>query len=216
MKPRVIILLGPPGSGKGTQGLKLAKELNVPEISTGDILRRAIRNESSLGRKAKQFVTEGKLVPDEIMMGLIDERISEQDCNRGFILDGFPRTIAQAEGLELVLGKKGLTVNLVINFTIDLSSLINRLVNRRICSGCGKIYNLKTMPPREPGICDVCGAELFHRDDDREETIRERFNVYRKQTEPLIKFYSGKDLIKNISADGDINSIFQKIMDVVK
>lgn len=216
MKERVIILLGPPGSGKGTQGLKLAKELHIPEISTGDILRRAIKYKSSLGKKAEQYVTSGKLVPDDIMMGLIDERIGEKDCSDGFILDGFPRTIAQAEGLEKVLEGKDLKVDLVINFTINLSSLIKRLVNRRICSGCGKIYNLKTMPPKKDRICDVCGSELYHREDDKEETIRERFNVYKRQTEPLIKFYSSKDLIKEVSADGDIDSIFQKILEIVK
>ncbi len=212
----VIILLGPPGSGKGTQGLRLAKELGIPEISTGDILRKAIKEKSSLGEKAHEFVSTGRLVPDEIMMGLIEERILEKDCEQGFILDGFPRTVNQAKGLQDILKKNSIKIDFVLNFNIELSSLIQRLVNRRICTGCGKIYNILTMPPKTDSICDICGSALYHRNDDREETIRERFNVYKKQTEPVIEFYSGSNLIKEVEASGDLDEIYSSIRGLVK
>ncbi len=212
----VIVLLGPPGSGKGTQGLLLAKARNIPEISTGDILRSAIKANSPLGKKANEFVTSGRLVPDDIMVGLIKERIQQDDCKNGFILDGFPRTITQAEGLEKLLENANIKVDFVLNLTIELSSLIKRLVNRRICSGCGKIFNLLTMPPEKEGICDSCGASLYQREDDKEATIRERFNVYKKQTEPLIQFYSNRGILKEVSASGDKDEIFKRLEKVLE
>lgn len=211
----VIILLGPPGSGKGTQGLLLSKAKSIPEISTGDILRGAIKAKSPLGEKANEFVTSGRLVPDDIMVSLVEERIHQDNCKDGFILDGFPRTIAQAEGLEKILNNANIKVDFVLNLTIELSSLIKRLVNRRICSGCGKIYNLLTMPPEKEGICDSCEASLYQRKDDKEETIRERFNVYKKQTEPLIQFYSNLGILKEVSASGDKDEIFKRLLEAI-
>ena len=182
-----IVLLGAPGSGKGTVAKELVKDLGIPQVSTGDMLRSGVARKSDLGLKAKKYMDAGELVPDSVVIGLIDERVQHGDCRNGFILDGFPRTIAQAEALA------GITqLDKVINLVVSDDIIIRRLSTRRSCKDCGAIYNLVTFPPKKDGVCDKCGGHLFQRDDDKEEAIKNRLVVYNRQTAPLIGFYKDK------------------------
>lgn len=196
-----LIILGAPGSGKGSQCKWITKDYNVPHISTGDIFRKNISEGTELGKKAKEYMDKGMLVPDELVIGLLTSRLDEQDCTEnGFLLDGFPRTLSQAEALQEYLSSKGITLDKVINIDVDDDEIMSRALNRRTCSNpeCKEIYNMRDNPPKVEGVCDKCGAPLFIRDDDNEETVANRLKVYHEQTEPLIKFYEGQGVLKTV------------------
>jgi adenylate kinase len=207
-----LILLGPPGAGKGTQAQKIVERYRIPQISTGDILRTAVKGGTPLGTKAKSFMDQGKLVPDEVVIGIIDERLKAADCQAGFILDGFPRTIAQAEALQPILVKLGKAVDHVINIEVDPEELVRRLTGRRTCKNCGSMYHIHFQPSKQEGICDRCGEPLYQREDDREETIRTRLKEYEKQTAPLIQYYEKKKALRTIQGVGGQDQIFEQIV----
>jgi adenylate kinase len=190
-----LIFLGPPGAGKGTLATLVSKELGVPQISTGDIFREAIKRGTELGKQVKEIVGRGDLVPDQLTVSLVQERLKESDAARGYILDGFPRTIPQAEALQAFE-----TLDAVVNFTVSDAVVVQRLSGREICKACGKIYHVKNMPAKVKGVCDACGGPLFTRPDDSIESITNRLEVYKKQTEPLIEFYAGRKLLRNIDS----------------
>ena len=210
-----LILLGPPGCGKGTQAKILIDTYHIPQISTGDILREAIKKESPLGVEAKAHMDQGALVPDHLVIKIIEERLKQADCSRGFILDGFPRTVAQAEALETTLSEMGSKLEYVFSIDVDDEELIRRLTGRRVCKKCGESYHIEFNPPRQEGICDSCQGELYQRDDDKEETIRNRLNVYQDQTSPLINFYQRKDLLHSIDGIGSIDEIKGRLLKVI-
>ncbi|HDD64583.1 MAG TPA: adenylate kinase, partial [Firmicutes bacterium] len=199
---KILILLGPPGAGKGTVGKKLSENWNIPLISSGDILRENVKKETHLGKKAKEYMEKGELVPDSIVTEVIKERIKMDDCKNGFILDGYPRNRKQAEILDGILenDNKLLAVNLVA----DDEFLVKRLANRRVCEKCGAIYHLINMPPKKPGICDICGGKLIQREDDKEEIIRNRLKVYKKETAPLLNYYKEKGVLKEVRGDQEL------------
>jgi adenylate kinase len=211
-----LILLGPPGVGKGTQAKMLVDRYRVPQISTGDILREAVRERTVLGRKAKEFMDAGGLVPDEVVVGIIRERTALPDCREGYILDGFPRTIPQAEALERMMGESGLVLDAVVSLTLTDQELFTRLTGRRTCPGCGAMFHVTTNPPRREGVCDTCGAALIVRSDDSAETVRERLRVYRAQTAPLIEYYGKKRLLREIDGLGGIEDVFRRIVKVLE
>lgn len=189
-----LILLGPPGAGKGTQAEILCKKLNIPTISTGNILRAAVKNGTPVGLKAKEYMDAGKLVPDEVIIGVISERLAEADCQNGFILDGVPRTIPQAEALE----KAGITFDAVVSIEISDEEIVERMAGRRVCTACGAPYHVKNMPPKVEGVCDACGGKLEARADDKPEVVRDRLAVYHKETAPLKDFYAARNLLKTV------------------
>ena len=201
MRSQALIFLGAPGAGKGTQAREVAKHFSIPQISTGDMLREAVRNGTPLGVAAKVKMEAGELVPDEVVCGIVEERIGQPDCRNGFILDGFPRTIAQAEFVDRMLSAKGRGKPLVIDVTVDRDLLFKRLTGRRTCSLCGEIYNVYFNPPRVEGSCDNDGGRLLQRADDSEETIRQRFEAYDKQTSPLIEYYRAKGLLHEVDGN---------------
>jgi adenylate kinase len=211
-----LILLGPPGAGKGTQAKILAKKFDIPQISTGDILRCAVKEQSPMGIKAKGFMDAGSLVPDEVVVGIVKERLAKPDCSNGFILDGFPRTVIQADALKLTLGGMGKAIEHVISIVVDKEDLLARITGRRTCRSCGKGYHLSFDPPKTAGVCDECGGELFQRDDDSEATMRNRLDVYEKQTAPLISYYDRESLLRTIAGTGTIDEIQQNILSVLK
>ena len=190
-----LILLGAPGAGKGTQAEKICEKYNIPAVSTGNIIREALKNGTDMGLKAKSYIDAGKLVPDDVVIGIIKERLAEDDCANGFILDGFPRTIPQAEALANIIG-----VDAVVNFDIADEGVVERLSGRRVCKNCGQNYHVKFLPTKVEGKCDACGEELYTRDDDKIEAIQHRLEVYRSQTAPLIDFYKEKSLLTDIDA----------------
>lgn len=206
-----IILLGPPGAGKGTQADLLTQAYGIPQISTGDMLRTAVREQSPMGLEAKKFMDSGGLVPDEVVVGIVRERLQQSDCADGFILDGFPRTVPQADALQQVLGKLGKELDGVISLTVDSEALVARLTGRRSCSECGKGFHLTFDPPRADGRCSACGGELVQRDDDREETIRERLRVYREQTAPLEDYYRDLRLLQTVDGMDPIADVQKAI-----
>ncbi len=206
-----IILFGPPGAGKGTQATMLSRALKIDHISTGDMFREAITNQTPVGLSAKGYMDKGLLVPDEVVLGIVKDKISS-DCREGFILDGFPRTIPQAEGLDLLLGELGMPLDRVIDLSIDHNIIINRLAGRLVCPGCGEPYNVKSKRPSQEGVCDICGCELIHRDDDMPDAIRTRLESYDRQTAPLVDYYRDKGLLYSVDADGDINDIQARIL----
>ncbi|MDQ7073068.1 MAG: adenylate kinase [Gammaproteobacteria bacterium] len=205
------VLLGAPGSGKGTQGVVLSKKYNIPQVSTGDLLRAAVTAGSELGKKAKTAMDAGALVSDDIVIGLIKERLAEDDAKNGYILDGFPRNIAQAEALDAMLAELNQPLQGVILLDVAFDELLQRLTGRRTCKDCGAIYNIHLSPPKVEGRCDICGGELFQRADDNEETISNRLNVYQQQTAPLVDFYSKQNKLYKIAGVGDVNEIAQAI-----
>ncbi len=206
-----LILLGPPGAGKGTQAQMIVDRYCIPQISTGDILRKAVKEETPLGKKAKAFMDQGQLVPDEVVIGIIDERLRASDCNPGFILDGFPRTIPQAEALQPILTKIGKSIDHVINIEVDPEELVRRLTGRRTCKNCGAMFHVLFHPPQVEGICDRCKGTLYQREDDQEKTIRIRLNEYQKQTSPLIQYYQLKGTLRSIQGVGEQKEIFERI-----
>ena len=211
-----VILLGPPGSGKGTQAQKMIERYNIPQISTGDILRGAVKERTPLGVEAQGYMDQGRLVPDEVVVGIVRDRLKAPDCTEGFILDGFPRTLPQAEALDVTLHEMKREIDHVVSIEVDKEELLKRLTGRRTCQTCGAMYHLIFDPPTRDGICDKCGGELYQRDDDQEETIRERLQIYEEQTTPLIAYYRGKGLLRPIDGVGEIEEIFQKIVKAVK
>lgn len=202
-----LVFLGPPGVGKGTQAVRVSEKYGIPQIATGDILREAVQKETELGKKAKEFMNAGGLVPDEIVISIIEERLKEDDCQRGFILDGFPRTIAQAEALD----KSGIELEKVLSLEAADEIIIRRLSGRRTCPSCLLNYHLEFNPPQIEGKCNECGGELYQRDDDKEEVIRKRLKVYKEQTEPLVSYYEMEGILLKISAEGGIQEVTKKI-----
>ncbi len=206
-----IILLGPPGAGKGTQAKMLKERFGIPQISTGDILRKAAQDNTKLGRQAKTLMDAGKLVQDDTVIGVIRERIAQEDCRNGFVLDGFPRTIVQAEKLVDTLKDMDLSIDAVVDFVVDSQVLINRLTGRRTCSDCGAMYHETSRPPRIRTVCDVCGASLYQREDDKEETIKKRLEVYQNETAPLKEFYRKQGNLKTTQGCGSVEEIFSRV-----
>jgi adenylate kinase len=211
-----IILLGAPGSGKGTQAKKLSASFSIPQISTGDILREAVKNGTEMGRQAKAFMDQGGLVPDEVVIGIVRDRLKAPDCEKGFILDGFPRTIPQAEALDRVVKELGKEISSVLSLDVDEEEILERLSGRRTCAGCGAMYHVRFNPPKEGQRCDKCGNALLQRDDDKEETIRTRLVNYKKSTEPLIDYYRGSGKVRSVKATGDIDAIFANISSILQ
>ena len=203
-----LILLGAPGAGKGTQAEILCKELNIPTISTGNILRAAIKNGTPTGLKAKSFMDAGKLVPDDVIIGIITERLAEDDCKNGYILDGVPRTIAQAEAME----KAGITFDAVISIEISDETIMERMSGRRVCESCGASYHMVAVPPKQEGVCDKCGGKLVQRKDDAPETVKARLEVYHKETEPLKEFYAERGNLKEIFNQPTVEETTEKIL----
>ncbi len=210
-----IILFGPPGVGKGTQAKILSSELKIVHIATGDILREAISRGSELGKKAKTYMDRGELVPDDVVIGIIQDRLKESDAKNGFILDGFPRTLPQAEALDKVFEKAGIKIDRVVSMEVDKNVLMKRLTSRRVCRNCGSIYNL-LVDKLEDSKCPKCGGELYQRDDDKQETIERRFEVYQKQTKPVREFYSKKKMLVEVDGIGEIDEITKRLKKVLK
>ena len=206
------VLLGPPGAGKGTQAVRLVEKYGVPQISTGDIFRANIKAGTELGKKAQEYTNSGKLVPDELVCDLVKDRLMQDDCKNGYLLDGFPRTIFQAEQLDKFLEEMGQKLDAVINFEIGNEVLIERLTGRRICKGCGAGYHVVNLPPKVEGVCDKCGGELEQRKDDSRETAENRLSVYEESTAPLIEYYSKTGALKNFNADQDPDVVFAEIV----
>lgn len=201
------VLVGPPGAGKGTQAQILASELSIPKVSTGDIFRANVSGGTELGKQAKAYMDRGDLVPDEVTNAMVRERLKEEDAKNGFLLDGFPRNVAQAEALNKILDGLGQRLDAVVELRADEEEVVKRLSGRRQCRNCNRVHHLEFDPPRTEGVCDHCGGELFQRDDDREEVVRHRLDVYREQTEPLVAFYEGEGLLVAIDATGSVDDV---------
>lgn len=210
-----IIMLGAPGAGKGTQAKMIAEKLNIPHISTGDIFRANIRNNTQLGQLAKSYMDKGLLVPDEVTCDLVVDRIQQDDCTNGYILDGFPRTIPQAEALEKALVTIGQKVDFAVNIEVPDDNIINRMSGRRACVGCGATYHLVFNPTKVEGVCDACGEKLILRDDDKPETVKKRLDVYHEQTQPLIDFYTQRDCVRNVDGTKKMSEVFDDILSVL-
>ncbi|MCR5354933.1 MAG: adenylate kinase [Lachnospiraceae bacterium] len=210
-----IIMLGAPGAGKGTQAKQIAGKYNIPHISTGDIFRANIKNGTDLGKKAKEYMDQGLLVPDELTCDLVMDRISHDDCKNGFVLDGFPRTIPQAEALDEALKKIGQSMDFAINVDVPDSHIVNRMSGRRACLGCGATYHVVAIPPKKEGICDICGAELVLRDDDKPETVQKRLDVYHEQTQPLIEYYDKQGILKTVDGTMQMEDVFAGITSIL-
>ena len=211
-----IILLGAPGAGKGTQAGIIKEKFNIPHISTGDIFRANIKNNTELGQKAKTYMDKGELVPDELVVDLVIDRLEQDDCKDGYILDGFPRTIPQAEELDKALAAKGDKIEYAINIETPDDFIINRMAGRRACVNCGATYHTSFMPPKTENICDKCGEKLILRDDDKPETVKKRLEVYHEQTEPLIDYYKGTGILSSLDGTKDCEVVFAEICDVVE
>ncbi|MFZ5942550.1 MAG: adenylate kinase [Bacillota bacterium] len=210
-----ILLMGPPGAGKGTQAEKLTQVLNIPHISTGDMFRKAIKEGTELGTKAKSFMDQGKLVPDEVTIGIVKERLAEPDCKSGFLLDGFPRTAPQADALDKILTELDMGLDAVINITVSREELVGRLTGRRVCKTCGATYHVIFNPSAKEDVCDKCGGELYQRNDDKVETVGSRLDVYDEQTAPLINYYSQKGLLKDINGAQPMPQVLTDILTVL-
>ncbi|MFT8318427.1 MAG: adenylate kinase [Sporolactobacillus sp.] len=210
-----LILMGLPGAGKGTQAEQIVDKYGYPHISTGDMFRQAIRDETVLGKKAQAFMDKGALVPDEVTIGIVRERLSHEDCQKGFLLDGFPRTVHQAEALDEIMADKGSAIDAVLDIEVDPKQLIARLTGRRICSNCGATYHLIYNPPKKEGICDKCGGELKQRADDRADTVKERLRVNLEQQQPLVSYYEEKRVLKRVNGDQEIQQVFTDIAETL-
>ncbi|HDD3948068.1 TPA: adenylate kinase [Staphylococcus aureus] len=210
-----IILMGLPGAGKGTQASEIVKKFPIPHISTGDMFRKAIKEETELGKEAKSYMDRGELVPDEVTVGIVKERISEDDAKKGFLLDGFPRTIEQAEALNNIMSELDRNIDAVINIEVPEEELMNRLTGRRICKSCGTTYHLVFNPPKVEGICDIDGGKLYQREDDNPETVANRLSVNIKQSKPILDFYDQKGVLKNIDGSKDISDVTKDVIDIL-
>ena len=210
-----IIMLGAPGAGKGTQAKKIAEKYHIPHISTGDIFRANIKNGTELGKKAKTYMDQGLLVPDELTVDLVIDRVGQDDCKDGYILDGFPRTIPQAECLDAALEKRGEKVDFAINVEVPDENIVNRMSGRRACVGCGATYHIKYNPTKVDGVCDACGEKLVLRDDDKPETVQKRLGVYHDQTQPLIDYYTKSGVLKEVDGTVDMKDVFQAIVEIL-
>lgn len=210
-----IIMLGAPGAGKGTQAKKLSEKYGIPHISTGDIFRANIKNGTELGKKAKTYMDQGLLVPDELTVDLVIDRVGQDDCKDGYILDGFPRTIPQAECLDAALEKRGEKVDFAINVEVPDENIVNRMSGRRACVGCGATYHIKYNPTKVDGVCDACGEKLVLRDDDKPETVQKRLGVYHDQTQPLIDYYTKSGVLKEVDGTVDMEDVFQAIVEIL-
>jgi len=207
-----LVLLGAPGAGKGTQAKKLIEKYGMPQISTGDLLRAAVAAGTELGKEAKTYMDSGNLVPDSVVLGMVEERLQQDDCKNGYILDGFPRNTAQAEALDEMLDKVGMSLDAALSVDVPLEDLMKRLTGRRTCKDCGQMYNIYYSAPATEGKCDKCGGELYQRDDDQEATIQKRLEVYTAQTAPLFDYYGSKGIVKSVSGTGDIDEIFANVV----
>lgn len=210
-----IIMLGAPGAGKGTQAKKIAAKYNIPHISTGDIFRANIKSGTELGNKAKTYMDQGLLVPDELVVDLVVDRVKQEDCKNGYVLDGFPRTIPQAEALDKALTAIGEKMDYAIDVDVPDENIVHRMSGRRACVGCGATYHLEYAPTKTEGICDICGKELILRDDDKPETVKKRLGVYHEQTQPLIDYYTNAGILKTVDGTVDINDVFQTIVGIL-
>lgn len=206
-----LVLMGLPGAGKGTQAEKIVEKYGIPHISTGDMFRVAMKEGTELGLKAKSYMDQGALVPDEVTIGIVRERLSKEDCQKGFLLDGFPRTVPQAEALEVILSDLNKKMDYVLNIDVNQDILMERLTGRRICKSCGSTYHLVFNPPAKDGVCDKCGGELYQRADDNADTVKNRLQVNIEQSKPLLDFYETKGYLKNINGQQDINKVFADI-----
>ncbi len=210
-----IIMLGAPGAGKGTQAKMIAEKYNVPHISTGDIFRANIKNGTELGKKAKEYMDKGQLVPDELTVEILLDRVAQEDCKNGYVLDGFPRTIPQADVLDKELTKLGDKVDFAINVDVPDENIVRRMSGRRACLKCGATYHIEHIPPKKEGICDTCGSELVQRDDDKPETVQNRLSVYHEQTQPLIDYYNKKNILKSVDGTKDMQEVFNEITGIL-
>ncbi len=210
-----IIMLGAPGAGKGTQAKKIAAKYEIPHISTGDIFRANIKNGTELGKKAKTYMDQGLLVPDELVVDLVVDRVNQEDCSNGYVLDGFPRTIPQAESLKKALASMGQEMDYAINVEVPDENIIHRMSGRRACVDCGSTYHLEYAPTKEEDICDNCGGSLILRDDDKPETVKKRLDVYHEQTQPLIDYYANEGILRDVDGTIDINDVFAEIVKVL-
>lgn len=211
-----IVLLGAPGSGKGTQAKKLMNKYSIPEISTGEILRKAVAEGTPLGRDAKAYMEKGELVPNSIVLGLVHGYLRKEDSSRGYVIDGFPRNVLQAAELDKMLSVIGAPLNIAVSIEVDTRELLKRMSGRRLCSKCGQVCNIYFLPPKKEGACDRCGGNLIRRDDDQDETIKKRLDVYESQKAPLLEYYRKKGILKTVLGTGVTDDIFQKVCDVVE
>lgn len=210
-----IIMLGAPGAGKGTQAKKIAAKYSIPHISTGDIFRANIKNGTELGKKAKTYMDQGLLVPDELVVDLVVDRVNQEDCANGYVLDGFPRTIPQAEALTKALAELGQKVDYAIDVDVPDENIVRRMSGRRACVSCGATYHLVYAPTKQEGVCDVCGKELILRDDDKPETVQKRLDVYHEQTQPLIDYYTNEGILRTVDGTIDIDDVFRAIVEIL-
>ena len=211
-----VILLGPPGAGKGTQAVRIAEEFGIPHISTGDIFRENVRGDTDLGREAKRYMDAGELVPDEVVVGMVGDRLAEDDAAEGFCLDGFPRTVPQAQALEDLLVDRDAPLEVVVRFLVDHDEVVARLTGRRTCTGCGAVFHVTHAPPSQEGVCDSCGQQLVQRDDDTEDVVLNRLEVYRKQTEPLEHFYWERGLLRDVEAVGEVDEVTDRALGLLR
>lgn len=209
------VLLGPPGAGKGTQAVRLVEKYEIPHISTGDIFRKNIKEGTELGKKAQEYMNAGALVPDELVVDLVKDRLQQDDCKNGFLLDGFPRTIFQAEKLDEFLSESNLKMDIVINLKVEKEGLIKRLTGRRVCKDCGASYHIVNIPPKKEGVCDICGGELIQRKDDNIETVENRINVYEEQTAPLIGYYKEAGSLVDFDGEASLDEVFDAIVQAI-
>lgn len=209
------VLLGPPGAGKGTQAVRLVEKYEIPHISTGDIFRKNIKEGTELGKKAQEYMNAGALVPDELVVDLVKDRLQQDDCKNGFLLDGFPRTIFQAEKLDEFLSESNQKMDIVINLKVEKEALIKRLTGRRVCKDCGASYHIVNIPPKKDGVCDICGGELIQRKDDNIETVENRINVYEEQTAPLIGYYKEAGSLVDFNGEASLDEVFDAIVQAI-
>ncbi len=210
-----LVLLGPPGAGKGTQAKQMIDKYSIPQISTGDILRQAVKDGTQMGKEAKTYMDKGELVPDGVIIGIVKDRIQADDCKDGYIFDGFPRTVAQAEALDSMLNDLGTQLDAVVSIEVPEEDVVKRLSGRRTCKSCGTLFHVMFNPPAKEDVCDACGGELYQRDDDNETTIRQRLSVYTNQTSPLIDYYSKAEILKPVPGTGAPDTIFEAICKVL-
>jgi len=211
-----LLIIGAPGTGKGTMSNLIIKNYPIVHISTGDMLREAVENKTPVGLKANEYMTQGKLVPDSVIHDIIIERLSKDDIKKGFLFDGYPRTLEQAKDLEVILQKLGMKIDCVINLSIDEEILKTRITGRRVCSSCGEIYHITNMPSKKEGICDKCGSELYQRKDDTLESLKTRLEAYHSQTEPLLDYYKNQELVHDVDADGGPQKVFERIEKILE